>query len=71
MVIQTAARHADREGREKMIELGSQRDTRQAPESAVLDGSGEPWAVGVMRSWSGSGWQRRHMCCGTTASMSG
>ena len=51
MVIQTAARHADREGREKMIELGSQRDTRQAPESAVLVGIGLAAAAHVLRNY--------------------
>jgi len=59
MVIQTAARHADREGREKMIELGSQRDTRQAPESAVLEGT-----VLSARQWRALGRRRNAVLVG-------
>jgi len=59
MVIQTAARHADREGREKMIELGSQRDTRQAPESAVLEG-----IVLSARQWRALGRRRNAVLVG-------
>jgi hypothetical protein len=39
VVIQTAARHAGREGPSKTIELGSQRDAHWAPETAILEGT--------------------------------
>jgi len=45
LVIQTAARHAGREGRSKTIELRSQRDARGAPGSAVLEGT-------VLSAWT-------------------
>ena len=53
LVIQTAARHAGREGHEKTIELGSQRDAHWAPESAIVEGT-----VLSARQWRALGRQR-------------
>ena len=53
LVIQTAARHAGGEGREKTIELRSRRDAHWAPEAAVLEGT-----VLSARQWQALGRRR-------------
>jgi hypothetical protein len=59
MVIQTTARHPVREGREKTIELRSQRDAHRAPESAVLEGT-----VLSARQWRALGRRRNAVLVG-------
>jgi hypothetical protein len=59
LVIQTAARHAGREGRAKTIELRSQRDAREAPVTAVLEGT-----VLSARQWRALGRQRNAVLVG-------
>ena len=57
--MQTAARRAGREGSEKTVELGSQRDAHWAPESAVLEGT-----VLSARQWRALGRQRNAVLVG-------
>ena len=59
MVNQTTARPAGREGRSTTIELGSQRDARGVPESAVLEGT-----VLSARQWRALGRQRNAVLVG-------